>query len=124
MAKSLILANGNIFVGLNQCGLVSDFFFPFIGSENHVRGLTHKIGIWQNNSFSWLDGGEWNIEIDLCKETFVGIMKCFHKTSSLELIFKNIVYNEKNIFLREVDVINHTDEIKNVRVFFHQIFSV
>lgn len=124
MAKSLILANGNIQVGLNQNGLVSDFFFPFVGSENHVRGSTHKIGIWQNNSFSWLDGGEWNVEVDLCKDTFVGIMKCFHKKTNLELIFKNVVYNEKNIFLRQVEVINHTDDIKNIKIFFHQIFSV
>lgn len=124
MAKSVILANGIIQVGLNQHGLVSDFFFPFVGSKNHVRGLTHKIGVWQNGSLSWLDDGTWTIEINLCKETFVGIMKCFHKTTNLELIFKNIVYNEKNIFLRQIDVINHTDEIKDVKIFFHQIFSV
>lgn len=124
MAKSLILANGNIFVGLNQSGLVSDFFFPYVGSKNHVRGLTHKIGIWQNGSFSWLDSGVWNIEINLCEETFVGIMKCYHKETNLELIFKNIVYNEKNIFLREVQVINHTEAVQDVKIFFHQTFSV
>jgi GH15 family glucan-1,4-alpha-glucosidase len=124
MAKSLILANGTIFVGLNQHGLVSDFFFPFVGSKNHVRGLVHKIGIWQDGHFSWLDSGEWNIEIDLCKETFVGIMKCYHKNTNLELIFKNVVYNEKNIFIREVEVINHTEHVKNVKLFFHQTFSV
>lgn len=123
MAKSLILANGTIFVGLNQYGLVSDFFFPFIGSENHVRGLTHRIGILQNNSFSWLDEGAWDVEINLCKDTFVGIMKCFHKESKLELIFKNVVYNEKNIFIRQIEVINHTEDSKDIKIFFHQIFS-
>ena len=124
MAKSLILANGNIFVGLNQCGLVSDFFYPFIGAENHVRGITHRIGVWQNGYFSWLDSNEWNIEINLDKDTFIGVMKCFHKNTNLELIFKNVVYNEKNIFLRQVEVINHTDDTKEVKIFFHQIFSV
>jgi GH15 family glucan-1,4-alpha-glucosidase len=86
--------------------------------------LVHKIGIWQDGHFSWLDSGEWNIEIDLCKETFVGIMKCYHKNTNLELIFKNVVYNEKNIFIREVEVINHTEHVKNVKLFFHQTFSV
>ncbi len=124
MAKSVILANGNIQVGLNQHGLVSDFFFPFVGSKNHVRGLTHKIGVWQNGSLSWLGDKEWNIEIDLCKDTFVGVMKCFHKKTSTELIIKNVVYNEKNIFLRQVEVINHTDDIKDIKIFFHQTFSV
>ncbi len=124
MAKSLILANGNIFVGLNQCGLVSDFFFPYVGSKNHVRGLTHKIGVWQNNHLSWLDSNEWTTEINLCPDTFVGIMKCFHKGTNLELIFKNVVYNEKNIFLRQVEVINHTESVQDIKIFFHQTFSV
>ena len=124
MAKSVILANGNIQVGLNQYGLVSDFFFPFVGSKNHVRGLTHKIGVWQNGELSWLGSGEWTIDIDLCKDTFVGVMKCFHKKTSTELIINNVVYNEKNIFIREVNVINHTEEIKNIKLFFHQTFSV
>lgn len=124
MAKSLILANGTIQVGLNQHGLVSDFFFPYVGSKNNVRGLTHKIGVWQNGSFSWIDGGAWNIEIDLCKDTFVGLMKCFHRETHLELIFKNAVYNEKNIFVRDVEVINHGNDFKDVKLFFHQTYSV
>jgi GH15 family glucan-1,4-alpha-glucosidase len=124
MAKSLILANGTVQVGLDQNGLVKDFFYPYIGSENHVRGLTHKIGVWQNGHLSWLDSEEWTVEVDLDKDTFVGIMKCFHKGTNLELIFRNVVYNEKNIFLRQVEAINHTQDIKEIKIFFHQIFSV
>jgi GH15 family glucan-1,4-alpha-glucosidase len=124
MAKSLILANGNIFVGLNQYGLVSDFFFPYVGSKNYVRGLTHKIGVWHGGHLSWLDSNEWAIEIDLCKETYVGIMKCYHKETNLELIIKNIFYNEKNIFIRQIEAINHTDNVQNIKIFFHQTFSV
>lgn len=124
MAKSLILANGNIFVGLNASGFVSDFFFPYIGTENHVRGEAHKIGIWQHNRLSWLDSGEWNIEIDLNNDTFVGTMKCFNKNTNLELLFTNVVYNDKNIFLREVIVTNHSEETQDIKIFFHQVFSI
>jgi GH15 family glucan-1,4-alpha-glucosidase len=124
MAKSLILANGTIFVGLNQNGFVSDFFYPYVGVENHVRGSAHKIGVWMNGYLSWLDSGEWNIEIDLDKNTFVGVMKCYHKHTNLELIFRNVVYNEKNIFIRHVEVINHTEETKDIKIFFHQVFCI
>ncbi len=124
MAKSLILANGNIFVGLNQSGLVSDFFFPFVGSENHVRGEPHRIGIWQRGRLSWLDSDEWNIEIDLEKDTFIGRMKCFNRNTNLELLFEDVVYNEKNIFLRRVTVTNHEDHTEDIKVFFHQVFSI
>lgn len=124
MAKSIILANGNIQVGLNQYGLLSDFFFPYVGSKNHVRGLTHKIGVFEDGQISWLGDKEWNIDIDLCKDTFVGIMKCYNKKTSTELIFKNVVYNEKNIFIRQIEIINHTESVKNIKLFFHQTFSV
>lgn len=124
MAKSLILANGNIFVGLNEKGLVSDFFYPFIGVENHVRGTTHRIGIWQHGRLSWIDSDEWVTEIDLDKDTFVGTMKCFNKQTNLELQFKNVVYNERNIFLRQVELVNHGDATEDIKIFFHQVFCI
>lgn len=124
MAKSLILANGNIFVGLNASGFVSDFFFPYVGVENHVRGEAHRIGVWQHNKLSWLDSGDWNIEIDLNNDTFVGTMKCFNKHTNLELRITNVVYNEKNIFLREIEVINHGEHKEDIKLFFHQVFSI
>jgi GH15 family glucan-1,4-alpha-glucosidase len=124
MAKSLILANGNIFVGLNNRGSVSDFFYPYVGVENHVRGEAHRIGVWQHGRVSWLDNPEWNIEIDLNKDTFTGSMRCFNKTTNLELLFTNIVYNEKNIFLREIEVINHSEHTEEIKLFFHQVFSI
>ena len=99
MAKSLILANGNILVGLNSYGSVSDFFFPFVGVENHVRGEAHRIGIWQRGRLSWLDSNEWDIEINLESDTFTGTMNCRSKITDLTLTFTNVVYNEKNIFL-------------------------
>jgi GH15 family glucan-1,4-alpha-glucosidase len=124
MAKSLILSNGNIFVGLDTRGFVSDFFFPYVGSENHVRGESHRIGVWQHGRLSWLDSDEWSVEIDLDKDTFVGTMKCFNTTTNLELLFKNVVYNEKNIFIREVEMINHGEHTEEVKLFFHQVFSI
>ena len=38
MAKTAILSNGNLNVGLNEFGLVSDFYFPDNGYENHTLG--------------------------------------------------------------------------------------
>lgn len=124
MAKSLILANGNIFVGLNQHGFVSDFFYPYVGVENHVRGSVHKIGVWVNGYLTWIDDGEWSIDANLAQDTFVGVVKCFHKHSNIEVIFHNFVCNEKNIFMRQVEIINHTHDVKDIKIFFHQVFCI
>lgn len=124
MAKSIILANGNIFVGLNSSGFVSDFFFPYVGVENHVRGEAHRIGVWYQHKLSWLDDGNWDIEINLQQDTFIGLMKCTNKHTGLTINITNVVYNEKNIFLREVEVTSVSDHTEEVKLFFHQVFSI
>ena len=124
MAKSIILANGNIFVGLNANGFVSDFFFPFVGVENHVRGETHRMGVWYQHKISWLDDGTWDIEINLEKDTFIGIMKCTNKHTGLKLTITNVVYNEKNIFLRKIEVTSASEYTEEIKLFFHQVFSI
>ncbi len=124
MAKSIILANGNIFVGLNAQGFVSDFFFPYVGVENHVRGETHRVGVWYQHKLSWLDDGSWDIEIDLKENTFIGMMKCTNRLTGLSLAITNVVYNEKNIFLREIEVTSASEHTEEVKLFFHQVFSI
>jgi GH15 family glucan-1,4-alpha-glucosidase len=124
MAKSIILANGTIQVGINTHGYVTDFFFPFVGVENHVRGESHRIGIWFQNKLSWLDDGSWDIAIDLQEDSFIGTMRCVHKHTGLILHSINAVYNEKNIFLREIEIINPYEHKEEVKIYFHQVFSI
>ena len=43
-----VLSNGQIFVGLDENGLVHDFYYPYVGLENltTARSTQHKIGVW------------------------------------------------------------------------------
>jgi glucoamylase len=124
MSRPLTLSNGNILVGLDDRGSVTDFFFPYIGVENHVRGEPHRIGVWQHNRTSWLTDEEWSVDIDLQKDTYVGDIRCYNKKTNLEILFTDIVYNEKNIFLRKATVTNHSDSTEHIQLFFHQVFSI
>ena len=63
MARSLTLGNGSMLVCLDRFGFVRDFYFPYVGLENHVSGNKHRIGIMVNGNFSWLDDGSWKISI-------------------------------------------------------------
>ena len=63
MARPIVLSNGELHVGLNKWGLVHDFYFPYVGLENHSAGqsLRHKVGVWVDGALSWLDNGDWEI---------------------------------------------------------------
>jgi oligosaccharide amylase len=124
MPRSLVLGNGSTLVCLDQFGFVRDFYFPYVGLENHVSGHKHRIGVQVNGIFSWLDDGAWQINLGYKPETMVGYLVCKNETLGISLVMEDIVYNESNIFLRKVDVYNHHNECVDVKVFFHQVFLI
>ncbi|MDP3989246.1 MAG: glycoside hydrolase family 15 protein [bacterium] len=125
MPKSIVVGNGTIAVGLDRFGLVRDFYFPYIGLENHVGGHTmHRIGVWVDGLFSWLNDGSWNITIDCEHATFEGITRAAHDELGVVLTLSSVVYNEKNIFVRRIEIKNTRKEKRQIRLFFCQEFEL
>jgi len=124
MARALTLGNGSLLVCLDQYGFVRDFYFPYVGLENHVSGHRHKIGISVNGKYSWLDDGSWKISLGYKPETMVGYLVCKNENLNVSLVMEDSVYNEENVFLRQVDIYNHGDEFMDIKIFFHQIFHI
>ena len=126
MSRSIVLGNGNILVGFDRNGLLRDFYFPYAGLENHVgSGNTHKIGVWVDGELSWFgSGGGWDIEIGYVNETMAASIKAKNEKLKVAIEFLDIVYNEKNIFLRNAKVKNLGDKKREIRVFFNQQFQI
>ena len=124
MARALTLGNGSLLVCLDQFGFVRDFYYPYVGLENHVAGHKHRIGVSVNDTFSWLDDGSWEISLGYKPETMVGYLVCKNEKLQISLVMEDSVYNESNVFLRQVDVYNHSEEFIDVKLFFHQVFHI
>ena len=125
MPKSLMLGNGNILVGFDHVGQVKDFYFPYVGVENQAgEPCVHKIGVWIDDKLYWLDDGSWNIHVDCKKETFASIIYASHKKTNIELEINDVVYNEKNIFVRSVLVQNRSDKKREIKIYFHASFEL
>jgi GH15 family glucan-1,4-alpha-glucosidase len=124
MPRSLVLGNGAFTVCLDEYGFVRDMFYPYVGLENHVLGKKHRIGVMVNELFSWLDDGTWEINLGYKPETMVGQLVCKNERLQLSLVMEDAVYNEVNVFLRQVDVYNHADVTREVKLFFGQEFQI
>lgn len=124
MARALTLGNGSMLVCLDKFGFVRDFYFPYVGLENHVSGQKHRIGIMVNGNFSWIDDGSWKISIGYKPGTMVGYLVCKNEKLQVSIVMEDIVYNEANVFLRQVDIYNHSDNYIDIKLFFHQIFHI
>ena len=124
MARALVLSNGKFLVTLDRFGFVRDVNFPYVGLENHVSGHKHRIGIQVDEVFSWIDDPEWQITIGYKPETMVGFLVCKNESLQISLVMEDCVYNETDVFMRQVDVYNHSPNTRRVRLFFHQVFLI
>ena len=127
MAKYVTLGNGELLVGFDRYGRVQDLHFPYVGRENHVAlSHIHHIGVWSEGTFFWFDHSSWEIAVECNADNFVGTITALNNTLRVKLVFTDVVYNEKNILLREVQVYNldENSREREIKVFFGQQFQI
>lgn len=125
MPKAVILGNGRILVGLDKRAQVRDFYFPYVGLENHVSGHhVHRVGVWADGELRWFDDPSWNISVDCDVKTGTCLTSARNEFLGVQLNLSDVVYNEKDIFIREITVINLFDKKRELKVFFGQQFRI
>lgn len=127
MPKSLVLGNGNILVAFDRFGQITDFFFPQLGVENQVSGetpTTQKMGVWADRKFHWFDDGTWKIAIDCAPDTHANAVTAENNDLGVVVRFNDVVYNEKNILVREITVENTFAREREIKIFFRAVFEL
>ncbi len=126
MSRPILLSNGQMHVGLDPYGLVNDFYFPHVGLENHTTGknLRHRVGIFVEGSFSWLDDGSWEIRPDYYGDVLVSRIIAVNDRLQVRLEFDDCVDSEFTAFIRNIHVINSADRAREIRLFMHQVFVI
>jgi GH15 family glucan-1,4-alpha-glucosidase len=106
--------------------MVHDFYFPYVGLENHCAGanLRHKIGIWVDGKISWLDDGAWEVESWTAEGALIGHTRAVHQAFGIMVEFDDTVDAAMSAFLRNIHVINLTNTSRDVRLFMHQAFVI
>ena len=124
MTRHIVLGNGNILVCLDNYSRVRDFYFPYVGLENHVSGNIHKIGISIDGKFLWLDSSEWSWELRYDEKSLISFSIARNNKRGIELEIKDAVHHEKNVFIREVKIKNLLESKRQLKIFFHQVFEI
>lgn len=126
MARPIILSNGELHVGINKFGEVHDFYYPYVGFENHAAGksLRHRVGVWVGGAISWLDDGAWQFQFTYPHDAMIGHTVATNSELGIMLEFDDTVDAEFSSFIRNIHVINMHDEAREVRLFMHQAFVI
>src|SRR5674476_528211 len=126
MGRPVMLGNGSLTVGLNEQGLVHDFYYPYVGLDNlnTSRSMHHRIGVWVDGAFSWVDDGTWIIDVDFESTALVSSIRMQSHSLGIQLDVVDFVDSELNAFCRRIVVSNQTAEYRDVRLFMHQVFEI
>lgn len=126
MARPVVLSNGELHVGLNNFNMVHDFYYPYVGQENHASAgsLRHRIGVWSEGAFSWLDDGSWEFHSDYPYGSLIGHTKARNDTLEIALEFDDCVDAHQSAFLRNIHVINLSENKRSIKLFMHQVFVI
>jgi GH15 family glucan-1,4-alpha-glucosidase len=124
MGRPVVLSNGQLFVGLDESGLVHDFYYVGLENLTNARSSQHKIGLWVDGNFSWTDDGSWKIDVDFEDDALISNIKLHSDKLALTLHFHDFIDNEYNALIRHIVITNESDTDHDVRLFMHQVFQI
>jgi GH15 family glucan-1,4-alpha-glucosidase len=126
MGRPVVLSNGQLFVGLDENGLVHDFYYPYVGLENltNARSSQHKIGVWVDGQFRWTDDGSWEVTIDFEIDALISSIKLHSNELMVTLHLQDYIDTETNALIRHINLTNEADHTRDVRLFMHQVFQI
>jgi GH15 family glucan-1,4-alpha-glucosidase len=126
VGRPVVLSNGQLFVGLDENGLVHDFYYPYVGLENltNARSSQHKIGLWVDGKFSWTDDGSWEVSINFEETALISDISLRSKKLDIVLHLQDFIDTETNALIRRITITNKAAKARDVRLFMHQVFQI
>lgn len=127
MARPIVLGNGELHIGLNKFGLVHDLYYPYVGFENHAAGskLRHKVGVWVDGAISWLDDDPgWQFRFRYPHTALIGHTLAKNERLGVVLEFDDCVDAEMSVFMRNIHVVNLSDQAREIKLFMYQAFAI
>lgn len=123
MARSLVLGNGRFLLNFDEYYRIRDVYFPHIGIENHTEGRPFRFGLWVDGATHWVDEA-WEREIGYEDGSLVGRTVLRHRGLGLELVCRDAVDFEADVFCRELRIRELRNEARHVRIFFNHDFCI
>ncbi len=125
MPRSLVFGNGNMVVALDNTLQIRDFYYPYVGMEDHTTyGNVHRLGFMASGQFAWMTDHDWEIAAEYEKDSLTGKSTATHHHLGISVIFEDTVSTTGNIFLRRLRIKNLKPHLQEVKVFCHYDFHI
>lgn len=125
MPRSLVTGNGNLLACLNKYNLLEDFYFPYIGMEDHIA-FEHwnRLGIHVDGKFTWITEDHWQHESNYLPDTLVGNSHSKSDKFMIGIKFNDFVYPTEDFLMRKLTIKNEADYDRELKIYFNQDFHL
>ena len=124
MTRYVALGNGTVLVCLDRNYRIRDFYYPYVGQENHVSGKQHMTGVWTEEGFSWVSKDDWDLSIKYKEDTLVSDVLAVNHKLRVELRINETVHPDSNILIRKAELKNTSDKSRKLKLYFSQNFHI
>ncbi|MEL7086925.1 MAG: glycoside hydrolase family 15 protein [Planctomycetota bacterium] len=135
MPRDIPVGNGQMLVTFDHHYRVRDLYFPHVGQENHAGGPC-RFGVWaelpggnaqpderRKTRVYWSDDG-WDTQLSYKPETLATDVTMRHDAIGVELRCSDVVDFNRPVMVRRIEVINQTEQDREVRLFHHHDFHM
>jgi len=123
MPKDIPVSNGSLLLNFDSDYQIRDVYFPFIGQENHSSGHPFRFGVWIDGQYSRIGPG-WKIDLRYHNDSLVTDVSLKNEALGLELRCSDTVDLDSNIYVKKIEVNNHREQGRQLRLFFSHDFSL
>ncbi len=124
MPRDIPIANGNLLITFDSRYTLRDVHFPYIGLENQTRGQACRFGVWVDGQMSWIHEPAWQKTLRYENETLVTEVTCTHWGLGLQLVCRDCVDFDRDLYVRKVEIENLLPMTRDVRLFWHHDFNL
>lgn len=124
MPRDIPIANGNLLITFDSRYTLRDIYFPYVGLENHTRGQASRFGIWVDGQMSWIHEPAWQKRLRYEPETLVTEVTAVHWGLGLQLVCRDCVDFDRDLYIRRVEIENLLPQPRDVRLFWHHGFRL
>jgi glucoamylase len=124
MPRDIPIGNGRLLINFDSRYHLRDFYYPRVGGANHSGGHPFRFGVWCEGQFGWVHDDDWQITLDYDGETLVTQVRLHSDRLQLTLNCNDVVDFHETIYIRRIQVQNHADHPREVRLFFHHDFHI
>ncbi len=123
MPRDIPVGNGSLLVNFDSNYNIRDFYFPYVGRENHSASHPFRFGVWVDGKFSWM-GPDWEKVLKYRPDTLLTDVTATNKKLGLKLTCHDAVDFHLNINLKQIVVKNLESKDREVRLFFNHDFHI